>query len=473
MSKRWRTIAICAGVIVLFSLGYALLSRFATGDEDADLKTVKLSTFLADDVAGLYYEYKNKAYYFSRQQGGPWVYLGDPEFPLDQELIRAMTRRIEGIRSSRRIGDLGEKNYHDMGFDNPTVVVKAIAFSGQDIMFTVGGYNDVISHYYMVIGGSPQIHILEQGFVDAFKHELYDLILKDPAPEYLTSSVESFNIYKNGETTYFQYYQDGLKSSYSKIEQWFITNDHVSDFPAGSSYVFNYLAYTGAGLELDACVLYNASPEVFPMYGLDDPVIVTVDYEDKDGRKAVIRYFIGDKVGEQYYLMHSDSDKIYLVSALIGDTLVNADPMAFRSDAIMLIKIETVNRFTIVSGKERYVFDLKHEEIANIDGSVRLQTSWFMDGVELPDDKALEFYKTFYYEDAEITLPASARTDEAPFLTIEFERNTEGFEFMTLEFAPYDPSYYLVRFNGRSDQLMGVRKVQGILNAARAFAKNK
>ena len=467
--RRGRRIIICLCVIALLFAAYAVLARPGPEVEDS-AASLDISTFEADQVAWIYYEHKGLGHEFRRDDGLNWVYANDPGFPVNPRYIREMSRRIEGLRSSRRLGDIDDDRHRDLGFDRPTLYVRAASYGGQEISYTVGSYNDVISHYYMVVNGLPMIHIVEQGFVDAFTLDLYDMILMDSPPAFYTSAVTGFEIIKDGARVRFDYYKDGKPGAYSALQQWFISDGRVEGYAAGSSYVLNLLAYTGAGMELEACALYGATASDLPAYGLDAPAIVSVDYVDDGGGRANIRYYIGDKVGERYYLMYSGSDMVYLVSALIAETLLETDPRAYRSAAISLVKLETVERLTLSSGQERYVFDIGHGEYTERDGTVKTRPVYSVNGAEVPADKMVEFYGQFYYADAEIVLPGNAQSGAAPYLVIEFERNTEHFPRMTLEFLPYDASFYLVRFNERSDQLMGIRKVEGILKSARALA---
>ncbi|MCL2539686.1 MAG: DUF4340 domain-containing protein, partial [Oscillospiraceae bacterium] len=455
-------IIICLCIMAAFFTGYYFLSRANRREADSQ-KKIKLCELSAEDVFEIHYERGSMSYSFRREKGsGLWTYLEDPDFPLDPRYIDSMTHRLADVTSTLRVGDMNEEHFVNLGFQDPSLYVTVTSYGGDEYEYTVGSYNDLISRYYLLTGDSEQIHVVEQGFVNVFMPGLYDMIIMDTPPSFFTSAITGFEITAKGRTTRFEYCENGRPEQYSNAVTWFISNDEVADYPAGTNYVINLLAYTGAGMELDACVLYGAKKEDLAKYGLDDPITVSVDYLDGTVRRNV-RYYIGDKAEEQYYMMYDGSDKVYLISSEIAKNITRTDLEAFRSSAVTLVKLETVNKLTVSSPGERYVITVEKGTPSGIE-------LYYVNGVEVSVRKVRDFYFTFYHLDEEVVLPQAAEIKEAPFVSIEFERNTADFSYMKLEFIPYDANFYLVSFNGRSDQLVGLRKVEAILNSVRELA---
>ena len=447
----------------IFLIGYFLLAISKNNTFDSQNR-IQIAEFENNDIKEISYWFGNNCFTFYRTNASDtWNCSSIQNYPFDQRYVDRMVYQLSNITSTMRIDVIESDDYANLGFDNPTLNIMVTVFDGNVYELTVGSYNDLISRYYLSVSGDPDIHLIEMGFVNAFSYELNEMILLDIPPQFFTSAVTGFEIIADGKITRFDYYEDGKSDVYSNAIKWFISNENIIDYPAGTVYITNLLAYTGAGMEFERCVFYNTSQNDYSQFGLDNPTVISVNYIIDSVIKNV-KYYIGDKTDEFYYLMYSDSDKVYLVRKEIAENIINNDPESFQTDAITLVKFETVDKLVISTYDEKYEFEVQRTINNTNDNESDKQSLYYMNGIEITKRKAEDFYLSLYHIDSEYTLSSPYIIANLPSVTIEFYRNTINFSYMILEFIPYNENFYIVRFNGRSDQLVGIRKVEMFIN---------
>ena len=460
LKKRSYTIIVLLCIVAVFISGYLLLTHINQNTSDNQTR-IQVSQMNPNSIVNISYKYKDREYEFIKSSN-TWIYAEDEDFPLDNSFIEYMTVRLGDIVSTMRIGEVNDTNFTDLGFNKPTLVIRASTDDGMVYEYTIGSYSEIISRYYMLINDEKEIHIVEQGLVNAFSYDLYDMIEMDIPPEFYSSAVTRFSIEKDKKIIKFNYFEDGIKNSYSNHFQWSITDDTDREYIAGTEKIVNLLSYTGYGLKIDRCVLYNAKESDYSEFGLDNPVVISIDYIDDFMRINTIKYYIGKQISNQYYFMFENSSMIFLIDVAIAEPLMLTDPLQFRSDMLMMIKLESIDRMIIKTSSDSFVVNMiRNSESKDVDDK---NTIYTINGKEISYREMNDIYSLIYFTAADKVLPDQYATDDVPKVSIEFERNTEEYMNMTMDFVPYDSSYYVVLFNDRKDQLFAIHRVDELLS---------
>ena len=108
------------------------------------------------------------------QQDGRWVYTQEPDFPLSQEKLTAMTEALAALSADRSLE--APENLAPYGLDAPLATVTT---GGQTL--TVGGTASTDGGRYFSLGDG-RLYITSQDLVTPFEVTLLDLADTETAP---------------------------------------------------------------------------------------------------------------------------------------------------------------------------------------------------------------------------------------------------------------------------------------------------
>ena len=267
--KRAKKLWIMAGI-----LGLALVLTLSVALMDHKAEKIRASgepilSVPVDSVTALSWDNGGETLSFRKEDG--WIYEGDPDFPVSQQILEQMLSTFETFSAAFAIQDV--EDYGQYGLQDPVCTIK----------FTAGDQN-----YRVALGSFSKMD--QQRYVDIGDGNAY-LVFNDPMVEF---DRDLRHVIQNDTTTYLQ---DANRITFTGAETYSIWKDpeagisHREDdiyyaekngqlLPLDPINVQNYLADLTL-MELTDYQTYTADKEDLSQFGLDKPELsVEVHYDE-------------------------------------------------------------------------------------------------------------------------------------------------------------------------------------------------
>lgn len=461
--KRPYKLLIAAGVLVVLLVGYFIAahinSKNSQAGEDSDSETITLAELDTDTLTEISYTYDGETITLAKDEEDAWYYTGDTEFPLNTTRVDAMLTALSSVKATRLISENAEE-FEEFGLAEPQCVVTVKSADGSSSVFNIGSYNEMLSSYYINIGGTDKAYLTDADMPESFFYDLIGLVEMDSFDSILSSSVTSLTIQSAEDTLCLAYFEEGTPLYYTDSQQWFLSDDGA--LTAADSTVVSSLLSSISSLSYSGCAAYKINESELGNYGLDDPAyVLTVKYNEEETvtsgegddateetvvheRTFVLR--IGDALEDGgYYVMREGADMICTMTSTTLSDIVNAARTDLISDTVFAMDIESVTK----------------AEIKTEAGSVT---------VTLNEENEHESFTAFFDALTALTTEGkdSGEPTGDPVLQVDFTRNTESFTSMTFTLYEYDSNFYRVVFNGRGDLLIGKRAAENLISLAEA-----
>jgi len=476
--KRKQSIIIFISLLLILVIGYIVITVVTTHrqgflDQEGGLV---VSTLRQSSIAAMEYRIDGENFDFYIDTAGKWHFRPDAEFPVNPAMMSNMTALLSKVTATREISG-SEVNLEEFGLINPTLRIVITDKGDQKTVYNVGVLNDFTNEYYFMLGESDKVYTIGPELADEFSRKLVELALTDTPPVIDKDSYKSLAVKSGDKTAEFKYLRDPADFFYTDMYNWFIVNPY--DFAAAGTAKMNSLLSTAtSGLEMVACADYKPSLEALESYGLVSPRSdVRIDYtvtktlgtsaSGAVGGTVVedvyYRLLIGAERDEEYtYVLIEGSDTVGLVLSQSIAPLIGFDAHNYLPVEVMLMDFNTVDSMDIVLDGKTYAVKKEKAKVGDVEGQENFKTTYTINGAEGDAYYIEEFLKTIRLLTSESL--ASKEVNERPVLIVTFNRNTNNFKKMTIEFTPYDLNFYLVEFNGRREQLVNKRDVEKIID---------
>lgn len=448
--KRPVKLLIAAGILVVVLAGYFIASHINSKNEQAEEGTGTESTTLAeldtDSVTEIAYTYAGNTVTLAKDEEDTWYYTEDTGFPLNTTRVDTMLTALSSVTAIRLISENSE-DFGEFGLSEPQCVVTVKSSDGTSSVFNIGNYNEMLSAYYINVGGTDKSYLTSADMPESFFYELIDLVEMDSFDSILSSAVTSLTIQSARDTLQLEYFSEGTSAYYTAAQQWFLSDNGT--LTAADSTVVSSLLSSVSSLSYSGCASYKVSESDLGNYGLDNPAyVLTVKYNEEETvvheRTFVLR--IGSTLEDGgYYVMREGADMVCTMTSTTLSNIVNAARTDLLSDTVFAMDIDSVTEAVI-----------KTEA-----GSVT---------VPLDGETEHESFTTFFEALTALSAEGKDKGEPAgePVLQVDFTRNTETFSSMTFMIYAYDSDFYRVVFNGRSDLLIGKRAAENLVSLAEA-----
>ena len=447
--KRMTRMLILIAVLAAVAIGYSLISRLSSGQDNAGASNKEISVASHDSnaVERLEWEYKGERIRLVKENNR-WKYAEDGAFPLDLSKVQTMLSAISDIKASRSIDQAGSLS--EYGLEEPQCII-TVTSGGTEYTYFIGSKNEVTGEYYLYTGQGDKVYMVNSGLYTAYSKTLLDMVVRQSIPDLTTAKEISIETPEGLKKIVYKDKHEGI--TYTNAYKWFYefaVEGNTVYSPVGSDKVRN-LQRDISGIKWVSCVDYFATGDELADYGLDSPrAVVSVKFSNGD-----FKLMFGDYVDDNCYAMAGDSGIVYTVSASDVDDLLKVDFDSLRPDDVCLMEWETVDSMEVeVDGETLMIYFERGNSVDGESGSGVKEVSYIIDGRQGDSTAVKKFL------DAITGLTSDGETDKpAPFkdpeVKIVFNRNTEFFHTMTLSLYRFNSQSYLVEFDGQARLLVG------------------
>lgn len=301
MEKKKKQMLILMGVFVLLLILLFVVKTMNQNQEEKLAKEKEAARIFATDmeqISYISYHTGSEEMTFEKQEDS-WIYVLDPDFPLDSYYPNLMADAFGNLEAVRELEDVDDAA--DYGMDEPIYTVNLTdEEQGSDTLY----FGDASGEdYYMMVESTGKIYTVSSDTLKYFDYELADMAKLDQYPSIGSGNLLKEEIVKNGETIIYD----------SENED---DTENIAAVAGG----------LGAAT-LSNVANYSAEEEELSNYGLteNERIVVKVTYSE-DGEEKEMTLYIGNENGEDSrYVMFNDSKIVYLVGTEICSNILNEE----------------------------------------------------------------------------------------------------------------------------------------------------
>ena len=474
------------GIIILVLLlgAYFLLRYLNLDEEDTEEEDAAETVFEidADDISNIQIVSGENTFDFSHGDD-KWSYVEDDKFPLSESAILDKVSSLTSVSSMRTIED--PDNLADFGLENPEVTATVTDTDGKETELALGATNDAVSGCYMSMNGdTSKIYLVDTTLKTNLEFDLSDIAEKEDIPSITGSTITSVTIQKPEGTA--KLFQDSGSET-----GWTFEDTDGSSVPADSSLVSTYTGNFST-LAWTDYVTYDLSN--LGAYGLEDPTVITVDYqqeEEADGsdtessddsaeetaddstkddteedstvtvdKQMVMLVGSQTEDGNYYYGKLQDNSCIYTIGSSTIQNITDMKKADFLSTKVADYSFADLDTVTFTRNGETYVASKETLESEDEDGETTEETKYLINDKEIETTDFNSFYNlitamTWQSQDE------NAQPSGEPDLSVNFYK--EGGTNVTVDYYSYDTNFYLVIDSKGNHSLVNKMDVRELL----------
>ncbi len=438
MKKRSKKLIFLAGTLVVLSGATALALKLNpenqdSGSEDSESEALTILEVDENSVTSLKWENGNGEFSFSRD-GESWVFDEDSAFPLEESYLDAILEDLSQLQSYQTIEN--PESLEEYGLDDPAVTV---TLSGDSTTTLQIGHSSPMDSLRYLSLGDGNIYLVSSALYNDCNYQLYDLLKLEELP--LFSNTSSFEVNSTAGTLLLTYQEDsGL--SYSDDYVWF-----HQQMPLDTDKT-NTLLQTVTKVVWKDCVSYNAEGDDLAAYGLEKPQLTASVTYSVDKVEKIFTLEIGDYTDSYCYARIAGSGMVYRIDASVCDTLLHADVSQLRPEDVLRMDWDTVDSLDLVLNGSSYSITRQPGDSSSEDESAA-EASYLLDEEEIELQPLLDRLNSM----ASVGYASGAAQGE-PILSFTFQRNSENFSTVPLNFYAYDSTNCLVTLDGEATVLV-------------------
>lgn len=232
------------------------------------------------------------------KEDGVWYDASDHDFPLNQAVMDEIADTVGSISANRKLENADEAK--DYGLDVPIYTIEYTDDDG-DITSVYFG-NNTGDDIYAASGGEKSVYTVSGQVIESLNYTEEDLVQLDDYPSIGSGNLVKAVITQNGNSVVYD------SADESQAEQ-------ITAISGGLGAV-----------QLSETADYCADEEELPEYGLDEAskIVAEVTYKEDEKEKKLTLY-IGNKIGDDRYVMLNDSKIVYLISDTICGNILNEE----------------------------------------------------------------------------------------------------------------------------------------------------
>lgn len=275
--KKLLPILILCVIFAALLLGYTALKKNSGSGSDkttaADTTYIMIAETNKADIAAIRYTTEDGVTLSLVKTGTKWQNADNDEMPLDQSILENMVKAVASIGATRKI-EGGMDNAADYGLDTPTLTVEVRYADNRTVTYTVGDSSAYSGEIYFAVGGDNAVYTVNAAFCDFFDYTVDELAVLDKMAAIKKAEITSVSVAtKQGTRTL-----EGRESEDSDTKTWTLTNESGAETPLEAEAADALLSALLA-LDLDTCVDYDVAEADLAGYGLDAPVVITINYK--------------------------------------------------------------------------------------------------------------------------------------------------------------------------------------------------
>lgn len=402
MRKKWLVPVISILLIAAVLIGAKVWHVYET-TEVIEEKTVQMSAF--DEEAIVRIEIRDDTTHKYKKVENVWVNETYPSLQYDQEKLQSLTKELSHLvadRSIRKVQDLSNYGIHEYA---RLITVYDEAGNTQNI--AIGSYTSEYEGYYVWTDNMKELGILPQSMVNMMISHTGTWIQQEimfPTLE----AIEKLTVKGQEEILLETTKVDGM---------WTMQKPYVNDYPVQEEALQSYYSEL-MGLQKEKFVAYEEGS--MAKYGLEQPAF-SVSIND-----------------ENFLTVSSSQEGMSYMR-------YKEEPFIYQIETAKLKKVQQPKAFDLLSGSIAVpkVEDLKTIELKEQDRITSLNL----------EETLTETQEAFVQQVTSLKVhaplaQASLETSNPREAELTLVYTTKDGRVRTLEFIPYDPSFYLLRDEG-------------------------
>lgn len=270
--KKWAKLLIGLCMLIVLILLLLLVKNINSKEEKEQSEdSIAFLNIESTDITNISYASADNQKLTFTINDGTWMYDEDNSFPLNQELITAMSTSFYGLNANRKIDQVDELS--EYGLDIPKMVITITCSDDSVSTVYIGAENSATGDYYALLDDNTEVvYTLSSNVYTTFNYKLNDLADTDDFPVITSDNINQITVKSSSDN-----YQ--LSENEDSSTGWYLTvndeNQMDAESEASTTVRTNVAALTFAGLAEYRCADLSE-------YGLDNPqAIITVDYTEK------------------------------------------------------------------------------------------------------------------------------------------------------------------------------------------------
>ncbi len=475
--------------------------------EESSETTEDSTTLLSletDTIQSIYFKNESTEMTLNRTEDDNWEKSDDNSFPVNQTNANNMMNAFADLSASSTITEDAD-NLADFGLDNPVIQISVTAEDGKTTKIALGAEAPVAGGYYTVLNDGKEVYIVEAAFFSKFNYNLTEMTAVETIPAVTAENITHLTVENKDKPGFEIVYDEDNPADFAGLTNWTMKQPYETPVPADADAVSTLLA-NYSGMSFLSCVDYDAGD--LGIYGLEEPAAtVSLEYfeeytkdtdnsaegdtnsetdesiataEEDEVLKTKLYYsyelIIGttDEDGN-YYAKSKDSNAVNTMSADAVAQLIDIDAYSNVNHYINLINLDSINRLEVNFGGETYTMTMEKTEAAADDTATQdaesESTKYYFDDKEVEEDNFKELYQLIISPTTEREIPEEYfenNTEQTPYLTLTFHF-TDTEDTATIQYKPYDESFYVANINGVEYFLTDLRKVNEIAETVKNF----
>ena len=467
MIRKTRNLLIALGVMALLIISVILVNKMRKEPETqepapARVELIMLSEISPESLRNLSIENPEGSITLSSMDGFTWIIPDTPpEFQAKETLLRSLISNLSAIR-----GVLIDENPDDStvyGLNNPSAEILLTGSSGNQVSILFGNSNLSENGRYARLKGESQVFLVPSSIANKAFWSLED-IREDRLPEINTEAVTF--IYIRSGTGIFQAvphsgelgpYQP-MGASLDVIKPWKerrLIQDHIFQ---------QTMALTPPPSRISGFLKeWVENPESLGLGPEDDRIII----EDTSGGRYNMEIGNSDGQGRRYARESGYGDVVFLIDEKdLG--LLDIDPFAHTGNFVFLAGIDRVTEVKIDGPGVSHVLSIEKLGDPEDDSD----DTFSIDGIETGEKNFKKIYQSIIglmYEGAALNDSVEAE----PEYSIRYTHVNPEISPKTIQFIPYDQTYYLAGVEGEDTEfIIGRYQVQLMLDKITGASEN-
>lgn len=302
MNRKKKQMLLLIGVLLVLVIAYFGIQVMTKHQEKKAKEEKEASTIYVtdmDDVSVINYDVGDGTKTFEKQDGN-WVYVKDPDFPLDESYPEQIVDTFGKLKAERELDDGDELS--DYGLDNPVYRIQLTDADGNKTSVYFG--NDTgDDSYYVTVDDTEKVYTVNSEVLQDLQYSLDEMAKLDDYPSIGSGNLKKEVITQNGQTTTYDSENDD-------------DTENIAAVAGGLGVV-----------SLNNAADYSVDDEHLSEYGLDENSRITVEATYTENKKDnVLTLYIGKEDGNgNRYVMINDSRIVYLISTEICNNILNVE----------------------------------------------------------------------------------------------------------------------------------------------------
>lgn len=410
-----------------------------------------------------------------------------PEFPLDQTKAESIFG-MAALELTEKVFESHE-DIAQFGLAVPEVTAAIETTGGSKHTVYIGDKVPGKSSYYVMVEGDPAVYTVSTSSRNSLCYTIGDLMEIDTPPAITLDTIRRIVIASEEFGAFELFYDSDPDQAISGmiVNLWFMGAPFKTVYEASSdevqTFLQNYTSFT-----ITEAVDYRE--ENLPKYGLgeDEGDILFISYvtpiTTAEGETEYLEnyyaLYIGNKTddGEYYYVRQNDSNNVYLMSVSSIDAKLDVDAEALISKYINMVYISTLSKLTVTGADKTHVVEFEYKTEVDDEGKEKQVNSVYtINGKKFvagENDTEISNFKKIYQaiigvQGDKLIKEELEYNKKDVIFSILYERTSDAYKELLIEYLPYSESYYAVRINGDFLFLADCRDVDSMIKTVMAY----